>query len=241
MQFSYYKDGIIYGTVQKLNTDIQWYETYLRAINEKTREIIGEDIRIADEKGGGIWPSYIRPVRDDELAILSSAYVDNHSENDLYIMVRNCTVKGSKNIAEVPGVSEDVIESVMVSEGIYAYLLYDGKLLAFGRELLYKKTVLESISAFMCVGNDGILYILDYLAGGKLSCYDLTRDKLKEDFGTIPGGEYVYDWTGNELLIGSSSSMRSYNTQTHEFVKLFDFTDVGFSSGRTFIKIFFPI
>ena len=49
MLFSYYKDGIIYGTVQKFNTNIQWYETYLRAIDEKTCEIIRKDIRIADE------------------------------------------------------------------------------------------------------------------------------------------------------------------------------------------------
>ena len=49
MLFSYYKDGIIYRTVQKFNTNIQWYETYSRAIDEKTCEIIREDIRIADE------------------------------------------------------------------------------------------------------------------------------------------------------------------------------------------------
>lgn len=43
----------------------------------------------------------------------------------------------------------------------------------------------------MCVGNDGILYILDYLEGGNLSGYDAMLDKLKEDFGANPSGEYA--------------------------------------------------
>ena len=92
MQFSYYKDGFIHGTVQKLNTDIQWYETYLRAVYEKIVEIIGEDIRIAEESGGRMWRSCIRPVGDDEIVILSITYVDNHGENVLYLMGRDVIV-----------------------------------------------------------------------------------------------------------------------------------------------------
>lgn len=229
MRFSCYKDGLIYGTVYKYIEEIQYYVEYLRIVDAETGEAKGEDIELTDNDGNHMVASIMAPVDDEELAILANSYKDNHAEYILYLLDKAGNIKASKNIDEVPGLSEDAYASKMVSDGTYVYLLFDGKLLAFDRNLNYKKTILESDYASLCVGNDNLLYIMDYLNYGTLSSYDAAKDKYTEEVAKFPNGNTISPGEGDELLVESSSFIRNYNVKTGESVKLFDFTDVGFT------------
>ncbi len=229
VHFSCYKNGEIYGTVYKYIEEIKQYADYIKIIDAETGKTKGDDIELIDNDGNHIVVSMIAPVDDQELAVLANFYTDNHEVCILYLADKSGNIKAVKALDEVPGLREDAYAGKMISDGTYVYVLYDGKLLAFDRELNYKKTVLESDYVNFCVGNDNLLYIMDSLGNGKLSSYDAVKDKYIEEVADFPMGNAICPGIGDELLVESSSFIRSYNVKTGESTKLFDFTDVGFT------------
>ena len=118
-----------------------------------------------------------------------------------------------------------------VTDGTYLYIPYiywdgsAGGVLMYDKELNLVKEVISVKNPYVCMGDDGYLYIYDAFES-KIYQYDPAIDHLLECEMGDAYGCFLYNGGGRELLFGDDN-LYSFNVETCELIKLFNFEEQG--------------
>ena len=220
-EFAFVKDEKAYFLITKINHDEGYYDSYLRTTDINTGEIVGEDILF--EEGT---PRSIMPAGDDAYIYVAACYSGSEFEN----WIIKCSLDGKtiykKCFADITQISASSLTGRGLSfDGKYAYLTTSSKTVALDEEFNYVATVSDSGYYRACAGNNGLVYCpKDY--SGAISVFDSAAKTVMGETIEIPKATDLFTGEGDELLAASSSSLISYNTETGEYYKLFDFMNV---------------
>lgn len=116
------------------------------------------------------------------------------------------------------------------SDGTYIYASfqdggYGGGILMFDTELNFLKQLVDSPSAYACIGKDGFAYLLDGY-NGEISAYNPDNDELTDTLAETDYSYCLFTGRDGELLFGDSA-IYSYNYRIGKLTELLSFEDFG--------------
>ena len=178
---------------------------------------------------------YVYPMKDGGYIGMGNAWGRdaNYSE---YLLKYDETGRmiDMRNVAEIYPIDYDsTYFDKVVSDGTNLYVLYQGYtdsksyggIIKFDGNFESAEEIFDAEWAHQCLGNDGLMYVVDGYSGEIWSYDSNTNTKLclgQNDFYSY----YVFPGQGNEVLFGYDK-LYSFNTRTFEIVELFAFEDLG--------------
>ena len=229
VKLAFVKGGKAYFLVT-VNDEEAGSETFLRAIDETTGEIAGEDIFFSDESDR----SYIYAVvtaGEDAYVYMSSSF--SEGRHDRWLV--KCSFDGTeivrKNLSSIPQISGSAVPTgEMCSDGKHTYIPFSDKVIALDEEFGYVGVASETDHAEICIGDDGLLYCSDGLISGNIGTYNPSTGEIIETAIKVPQAKGVFKGRPGELLIYNASTLKSYDVNTGEIMNLFGFMDVDISA-----------
>ncbi len=229
------KDGLLYSFDESSNND--GFDTILTVKDEVTRNVV-KTVTLRKSEYGDVFTAYVYPAKSGGYLSWVTRWRDEGADNFLF----HFDADGKKVRAT------NLFDSYQISKGGYIYgnpasdgknfyfctQEYDkngyiyGGVMKIDESLNYEKTLVDTVTASVCVGNDGIVYINDCY-NGKLYSYNPDDDSLNSVSGLPDCGNYICPGRGDEFFLGDKV-VYSYNTKTGTLEKLIDLSEYGYNS-----------
>ena len=238
VRFCCQKGNLSYYIASVYDEEEQLSKDYVRVIDSVTGEQTQEDTEIRLFEEENVYMSNLTVVGDDYI-VLASTYGLDGQKNYVARMAKDGTVKAETCLSDFPEMTEDTyIYNGMTNDGVNTYIPLTDALIVLDENLKYKKTLTNEDYPNICMGGDGKLYFATGY-NGKVSSYDPETDKVTDEVfrASSSSSTYLYPGRDDELLVASTSSLKSYNIKSGTITKLFDFLDVNVDS-NSFDTIF---
>ena len=206
------------------------------AVVDNTTGSVKESVLLKSSDLEDIYFSHVCPANNGGYIGLAAKWTDAGAE---YYFIR-FDAEGNridmKDLSDSYKISKGgYIYGAIASDGTNYYVAtqeYDktgdcyGGILMFDENFNYVKALVDTVTASICVGNDGLLYINDAYQG-TLYSYNPAEDSLNSLEKINNCGNKIFTGRGDEILVGESV-IYSYGTKTGKLTKLLDFYEYGY-------------